>query len=395
MANNIASYHPSIIAAEALRHLEDKFVITNMCAKDHSSEFSTKANGWKVGDQVSFRTHGDYYVDEFDGSAIEIQDISTSKRSMKIEKHYDVSVEVTAREEVLDLDSFSDQVLRPASYRLAEKVENYVAGKLVMGNIDSPTGPGGGAGLYTSNALLADAADVAQARKAANLQQLEMDRFALVDPTLEAALLGQTWFNQAQTRGAEGVSTLSSGVMGRVMGIDWYSSINFPTTATTTPGTASSTTNNTGTTNKIGATTLTVDAMGAGTLVAGDRIAVAGCRRPMIVKTAVADTTATTAIDLVDPITEIVADGAAVTVVSTGNAYSIMGAIFDNRSLAVAFPMLDAPGDRVTGVASNNGVSIRVVKGYDLSSKKTTLSLDLLCGAFCHDPRRITLLGEY
>ena len=59
--------HPSIIAAEALRHLEDALVIGPLCAKDKTSEFTNKSNGWKVGDTVSFRTHGEYAVTGQDG----------------------------------------------------------------------------------------------------------------------------------------------------------------------------------------------------------------------------------------------------------------------------------------------------------------------------------------
>jgi hypothetical protein len=304
---------------------------------------------------------------------------------MTIEKHLDISVQITAREAALDLDSFSDQVLRPATYKLAEYVDTYLGTKLLEA-----------AGLYHSTTLLSTAADMALARKAATLQQLSMNRFALVDLESEATLLGQTWFNQSQTRGMDGTTTLREAEMGRVMGMDWFSSIAFPTnTAGFVCGTASSTTDNTvATDNLIGNKILIVDAMGAGTLVAGDRLAIAGCRRPLKVATAVADTTATTSIVLTDPITELIADGAAVTVVGSGETLTWHGAIFDDRSIAVAFPMLDLPEDKVAATASNNGVSIRIVKGYDLSTKSTTMSLDLLVGAFMLDPRRVTLLAD-
>ena len=379
--------HPSIIAAEALTHMEDALIIQPLCAVDKTSDFTSKANGWKVGDSVSFRTHGEYAVKDFTTS-IDIQDISTSSRAMTIEKWFDVSVEVTAREEVMDLDSFSEQVIRPAAYKLAETVDTYIGTKILQG-----------AGLYTSAALFTDAADIAAARKTAIIQQLTMDRYCLVDLDTEATLLGQTWFNQSQTRGDAGINSLQSGIMGRVMGMDWYSSIAFPESAHTA-GTAICTTNNTtGTKNIIGDTELIVDNQTAGKLLnAGDRIAIAGVRRPLIIKTGIiagagAHDVAVT-YELVDPITEIIPDNAAVTVVSTGATYDIHGAIFDGRSLAVAFPMLDTPADRVAGVASANGISIRVVKGYDLQSKKTTMSMDLLVGAFALDPRKITLVGD-
>lgn len=380
--------HPSIIAAEALRHLEDALVIGPLCARDTTSEFTNRSNGWKVGDTVSFRTHGEYDVKDFT-STITAQDITSTSRAMQIEKHYDISVEVTAREAALELDSFSDQVLRPATYKLAESVDTYLGTKIKQA-----------AGLYVSDTLFADAADIALARKAAILQQLSMDRFCLVDLSTEATLLGQTWFNQSQTRGAAGESTLYSGNMGHVMGMDFFSSVAFPSDSHTA-GTLVTTTNNDGGANNLpGDTTLTVAAADSGgttdfTVNAGDRLSIAGVRRPLVVKNAIADADTSTSIELVDPIIELIPDGAAVTVVGSGQSLTFNGAIFDDRSLAVAFPMLDLPEDRVAAVASNNGVSIRIVKGYDLSSKKTTMSLDLLCGSFMLDPRRTTLLASY
>lgn len=384
MANNIWE-HPSMIAEEALTHLEDALVVAPLCAKDKTSEFNTRPNGWKVGETVSFRTHGEYAVTEFAGS-ITPQAISTSTRPLTIEKHYDISVEVTSREATLDLDSFSEQVIQPAMYSLAEKADAYLGTKILQA-----------AGLYASDDLFADAADIAQARKAAILQQLAMNRFCLLDLDLEAKLLGQTWFNQSQTRGSDGERTMRTADMGFAMGMDWYSSIAFPTNLTAhTAGTGAAVTNNdSGTKNIIGDKALVFDAGTADGFNVGDRLAVAGVRRPLVVKTAVPVASGATEVELTDPIMEIVPDNAAISVVGAGQDLTFQGAIFDDRSLAVAFPMLDLPEDKIAAVASNNGISVRIVKGYDMNSKKTTLSLDFLVGAFMMDPRRVTLLGEY
>jgi len=377
--------HPNVLAAEALRHLEDALVVTRMCAFDTTSEFTSRANGWKKGDVISFRTHGDFAVKDF-ASAIEIQNISDSSRSMTIEKHLDVSVELTARELVFDLDSFSDQVIRPAAYRLAETVDLYVATKILQG-----------AGMYVSTGLFANAADIAQARKTATLQQLATQRFCLVDLDTEATLLGQEWFNQSQTRGNDGTSTLRTGQMGHVMGMDFFSALTFPVASQVCGNGTALVNNGAGgnTNNRIGDIQLTYDggSAAATTFTVGSRLKIAGVRRPLIVKTLVT-APASGVVELVDPITEIIPDNAAITVVGSGLTVDYHGAIFDSRSLAVAFPMLDTPGDKEIGSASNNGVSCRIVKGYDMTSKKTTMSLDLLCGAFAFDPRKITLLGD-
>ena len=187
--------------------------------------------------------------------------------------------------------------------------------------------------------------------------------------------------------------------MGFAMGMDFFNSIAFPT-STHAAGDGIFTTDNAGaTTNPIGDEVLTVDGGSsvAKGLVVGDRIQIAGVRRPLKVKTAILQAAcgAATSIELVDPITEVIPDGAAVTVVGHDQDITFHGAIFDDRSLAVAFPMLDLPEDKVAAVASNNGISIRMVKGYTQTTKVTTLSLDLLVGSFMLDPRHTTLLAEY
>lgn len=375
--------HPDLIAAEALTVLMDELTITRMAARDKTADFMMRPNGYAIGDTVRIKTRPAYEAKEF-SSTISVQDIRSSTRSMAIEKLYDVSVAITAREKLLDLDSFSEEVIRPAVTVLAEAAETYVASKLLQA-----------AGLYASDTLLETAADVAKARQAATLQQLNpMGRFAIVDDELEASLLGQTWFNQSQTRGDPGISTLQSGMMGRVMGIDWYSSLYFPTSDHTAGDFTGVTNNTSGTKNLIGDTTLTVTASSAGGGVnAGDRILIAGVRRPLVVKTGAPSVS--TSIALVDPITEIIPDGAAITVIGAEKSMTIRGAIFDTDALAVAMPMLDTPSDKPSYVVASDGFSIRVVQGYDMEKKTETMSLDFLIGAAAYDPRRITLLAGY
>jgi len=370
-----------LIAAEALRILSDSLVIANLTTRDKTSDFMTRPNGYRVGDSVRILNRPDYKVNTFTpGGNIAVQDIRESSRAMTIENHYDVSVEIGAKEKTLDLESFSEQVVAPGARRLAEQVDAYVGSKILQG-----------AGLYSSAALLESASDVALARKAATIQQLELaGRYALLDLDLEATVLGQTWFNQSQTRGSAGEASLNSGQMGHVMGMDFYSSINFPTSGGTL-GTGVGVTNNTGATNLVGLSVLTTDST-TGQFEAGDRIIIAGLRRPLIVAAQTAATA--TAIPLVDPITEIIPDGVAITTVASGATVSYGGAIFDSRAMAVAMPLLDPASDKPSSVISDNGVSIRIVQGYDMTTKTETLSMDLLVGATAYDPRRITLLAS-
>ena len=175
-------------------------------------------NGYKIGDTINVRTNPVYEAKEFT-SAIEIQDIRSSKRAMTIEKHFDISVQLTAKEKRLDFESFSEQVIKPAAYAIAEKCDIYVGTKI----LDA-------AGLYVSDTLFASAADMALAKQAATLQQLSpTGRFCLVDDNVEAALLGATFFNTHSNRGESGERVFNEGSMGRAMGMSFFSSVNFPT----------------------------------------------------------------------------------------------------------------------------------------------------------------------
>lgn len=369
----------SMIAAEALMHLEDGLVIARSVARDKTSDFMIRPNGYAVGDTISIKTRPEFVVSTFT-SSIAVQDVRESKRSMQIENHYDVSVQITAKEKALDLESFSEQVIKPAAYALAAQCDIYVGTKILQAR-----------GEYASTTLFTTAADMALARKTANLQQLDpTSRICLVDPTLEAALLGATYFSTWTNRGESGRTVFDQAMMGYAMGMNFVASVNFPTyTHTRSSGTTTVNTTS-GTTSLVGMTTLTVAAITGGFL-AGDRILIAGAKRPLKVSSGGA--ALATTIVLVDPIDEPLVHGAAVTVSSAGASITAArGAIFDSSAMAVAMPMLDPPSDKPSAIVSNNGYSIRVVQGYDMTTKKDTLSMDLLIGAVAYDARRITLL---
>lgn len=372
---------PSVIASEALMHLEDALVIGNLAYRDKSTEFN-KDGGYAVGDNVTIKTRPEYKAEEFT-TAIVVQDIREAKHTLTIEKHFDISVEVTAKQRALDLDSYSEQVIKPAAYELARAVDAYLGTKILNGR-----------GLFVSAALFGAAVDMALARKDATEQQISlMNRFGILDLTLEAQLLGADFFNQVQIRGQDATMSLMGGRMGSMMGADWYSSINFPTPSAFTFGDGAATVNTAlATDNQVGGTAIKYDA-GSGTFEAGDRIHVAGCRRPFIVATQTTGATGT--IPLAHEIDEIIADGAAISVISnTGTNYTVHGAVFDQQAMGFAMPPLDQPPGADSAVVTSNGMSIRVVSDYDISSKKETLSLDLIVGGEAYDPRRIQLLAD-
>lgn len=372
------------IAGEALNYLEDALVITQLTAKDKTAEFNSKPNGYSIGSTVDIRTNPVYEAKEFAGSIV-AQGIRSSVRQMTIEKLFDVSVSMTAREKRLDMDNFSEQVIKPAAYAIAEKCDTHVGTKILEG-----------AGLYTSTDVFGTAADMALAKKAATFQQLSSTgRFCLVNDTLEAKLLGAAYFNTFNSRGDSGSRVFNEAAMGRAMGMEFFGALNFPVFSRLQGSGAGATkTTPAGNENAVGTSTLVLQAAATGTFKAGDRLRVAGMRRPLIVA-AGADQVTPTSILLADPITDIVPNAVAVTVLGGAGTYDLMGAIFDDSSIAVAMPMLDPASDKPSFTVTQNGYSIRVVQGYDMATKTETMSLDVLIGAKAYDPRRITLLGDF
>lgn len=373
--------NPDMIAQEALMHLEDSLVIGRMASKNKTSDFTGR--NMKVGSTVDIETSSDFTVNDFAlaGDTVAYQDIRETSRSFTIEHLYDVSVKLTAPQMALDLDSFSREVIRPAAYKLAEKAEIYLGTKILQA-----------AGLYASDTLFETAADVALARKQAISQKINGNRWVLMDRTLEATLLGKDFFNQSQTRGAAGVDSLQSAELGDLMGMFMYASDQFPELQRTA-GTGTTTTDNTVATDNIaGNTSLKVDAT-SGQFEAGDRIKIAGVSTPLIVASQVVATS--TSIPLVDPITEVIPDGAAVTVLGSGQTYDVRGVIMDDRALWMAMPPLMPASNQISAVATSQGYSIRVTQGYNRDTKSEEMSLDLLIGAVAGDPRVMMLLGNY
>ena len=380
MANKL-DVTPQVVAAETLSALGDALVIGNLLYRDKTSDFG-KSNGFAVGDSVNIKQRPDYEINEFTaGGNVTVQDIRESNRSLTVEKHLDASVAIGARERALSFDGFNEQVIQPVALRFANKIDNYLGTKIHEA-----------ANLYNVADLFGTAADVALARKEATERRIsETGRFCLLGLTSEAELLGTTWFNQSQTRGTRGEMSLATAEMGDLMGMPFYASSNVPETAHTAAN-LSATTNNTGTTNLIGLSVLTVDNASATTINAGDRIEIAGVKSMLVCATTTAATV--TAIPLTNPITEIIPDGAAVTIAGSGLTYTHRGVITEGNAYAYAVPPLDKPEGVESSVISADGFSIRVVSAYNITTKVQTMSLDMLIGATIWDPRRAMSLAQ-
>lgn len=197
---------PSVVAREALMILSNNLVVGNLVYRGYQPEFA----GSKKGDTITIRKPASFRVDEFE-TAIDPQGIQEGSTTLKLEKHFDMSFELSTKQLTLELNDFSEQVIKPAMVNFAEHIDAYLHSKYV--ELNEIEGDG------TVNAIT----DVIGLdRKLMELKVPMAGRTAIVGPVTKSRLLGLEAFHRADIRGAAALPALTEASMGRVMGFDWY-----------------------------------------------------------------------------------------------------------------------------------------------------------------------------
>jgi hypothetical protein len=369
-----AGVTPVVIAQEALMILENNLVWGNLVYRDYQSEFGGK----KQGDTITIRGPASFTVDEFShGGTTTAQAVTETNVTLQLEKHFDVTVEIGAKERTLDLESFSTQILTPAMVAIADAIDAYVAAQAFEMYLHSGTAgvPIDSLGeIATINKILHD------------YKCPKSPRVGIVDQATEAELIQEPFFTAANIRGEQpGSEALRNATMGKVMGIDWYMNQNVydHTTGTWTgespliDGALAA-----------GVTTIHADACGSGaTILEGDIFTingVTGYYRATADATASADAEEETDI-LIEPALEGAAlDDAAITQIASHARNVVM----HPNAIALCVVPLELPAGAASAEYINSrGMGIRLVSDYSASTKIDTMSFDVLVGAKCIDPR--------
>lgn len=117
MANTILT--TSKILREALRILKNNLSFTNAVNKEYSSQFAVA--GAKIGNSVSVRKPNRYTVRT--GATLSAQDTSETSVTITLTTQAGVDVQFTSQELTLDLDDFSKRILEPAMATIANKID--------------------------------------------------------------------------------------------------------------------------------------------------------------------------------------------------------------------------------------------------------------------------------
>lgn len=367
MANTLLT--PQIIAREALLRLQSNMVMASNVYRDYSSEFA------KVGDMITLRKPATFIADEF-GTSINLQDIGETSTPLSLDILADVSVEVTSKEMTLDIENFGTQVLDGAMLAIAEKIDKSICEKASQG-IPFFTGEAG----TTPNDLKTGFTDP---MKKLNLNRVPQSMRKLVfDPEAEAELLNIEAVVNAEKSGS--TEALRNASIGKIMKFDTFMDQNI---VTHTAGGYTVLTDVNVTAGAKGSTviTLTSTAGSATTnLVAGDLFEVDGHQYVVTADSSNAVAGVISGLQISPGLHEAFGDmgDTAVTFADQTSRAHTSNLAFHQNAIALVNAPLEVPqggANGYTAIDPNSGLSVRVVFGYDINSKKEVMSIDCLFG---------------
>lgn len=341
------------IARQALPRLIENLVFPNLIHKDYSNDF-------QVGKGATIQVRKPVILEaQTFSSTTSPQDITEQSVDVTLDTLADVSIEYGAIAAATNVDDLNRLFIEPAAVALATKINR--DGLKLAKDVPYIVGTAG----TTPDGL----DDFANAAKSLNERSVPMtERFGVWDPAANAAFQQLPALVNAEKAGT--TEALRAGAIGRVFGIDNYMAQGIAGYKKTGAGTvlidnAAGYTKGTKAIHVDGVTTA---------LAVGDRITIGG--KGYVVAVAGALSTADQDITLDHGLEADVADNAAVTLISD----AVQNLVFHRNAFAFVTRPLDTPKGVEAYTTSYNGISLRVVRGYDMTYKKDMLSMDVLYG---------------
>jgi hypothetical protein len=381
MANNLLT--PTAVTREALRILHQKLNFIGSIVREYDDSFAK--SGAKIGDSLKIRLPNQYTVRT--GAVIDTQDTSETSVTLQVATQKGVDLNFTSVDLTLSLDDFSKRILEPAMSVLAANIEAD-AMSMYKDVYQSVWNTGSAATL----------AKVLQGRKRLNDSLApNSDRTANLNTQDTVDLIDglKTLFHDSK----EIARQYREGFMGRAAGFNFVENTMWP--SHTNGGEDGSYVVNTSTGIVSGTATIAVTG-GAGTLNKGDVFTVEGVyevhhetkqRMPNLQQFVVTEDYVGGAGSVSvspTPITsgakqniEIVGAGASKDVVVEGTASDVIGTSLLYQKEAFAFATADLVMPSGVDFARRevlDGISMRIVRQYDINNDKFPCRLDVLYG---------------
>lgn len=380
MSNSILT--PTMVTRKALMILHQKLNFVGSINRQYDDSFAK--DGAKIGDTLKIRLPNQYTTRT--GATISTQDTAENSVSLQIATQKGVDVNFTSTELTLNLDDFAERVLDPAMSVLAANIESDAMS--MYKDVYQSTWNVGSANTFAktlATRVLLNRALVPGSDRTANLNSQDM--VDLVSDT-------KTLFQDSKSLSEQ----YKEGYMGRAAGFDFMENTLWPTFTT---GSAASWVCNTSTGITSGSGTLTLSG-GSGTFNAGDTITIAGVYRVHpetkvstgILHQFVVTNDGSSSAPVVSPIPvtsgatqncTIVSAGAskAVVVNAASAASTATGTSLLYHKNAFAFATADLVMPKGVDFAARevqDGISLRIVRQYDITNDKFPCRIDVLYG---------------
>lgn len=401
-----------IIAAEALRILDNNCVMGGLVYRGYEEEFNKKVNGYTVGESISVRRPADFTVRT--GATASVQDVVEGKFSLSVDTQKGVDFKFTSEDLTLQIGQLSERVIKPAMVQLANAIDSDLLTlyKDVWNWVGTPG--------QTINSFT----DFAKAPERLDLGAVpQEDRSAILSPSDQWGMLGSQTALYMQDVAKD---AYRRGKLGMIGNVDTYSSQNVQTfTAGTrdnsTPLVKGASQSTTWALSKdTGTMSLLTDGWDASvTIKRGDVFTIDGVYavnpvtkatlphlQQFVVKadaTADATTTNTTTLTISPPIITSGAfqtvsaapeNDATITIMGTASYNYSQNLVFHKNAFSlVMVPMIAPPGAVDVARKSYNGYSVRVIPYYDGTNDVSNWRLDVLYGKKTIDARLATRLS--
>jgi hypothetical protein len=378
MANAILT--PTAVTREALRILHQKLNFIGTITRDYDSSFAK--SGAKIGDTLKIRKPNQFTVRT--GANLSAQDVTEQSVSLQVSTQKGVDVQFSSNELTLSLDDFSARILEPAMSVLAANVE---ADAMSMYKDVANSVWNGGSALTLAKVLagrkILQNALAPLNDRTANLNT--QDTVDLVD--------GLKGLFQDSSQIAE---QYREGMMGRTAGFNFMENTLWPS-HTRGAGNTGYLVNDT---YAAGDTTITVDT-GTGTLKKGDVITFASVKRVhpesklstgIDFQNVVAADYAGGAGDVslaipmyasgpLQNVDALPADNAAITIAGTASSAVGTSMLYQKEAFTFATADLQMPsGVDFAAREVMDGISLRIVRDYDISTDNFPCRIDVLYG---------------
>ena len=386
MSNSLLTI--DMITRKALEILENNLVLTRTVNRQYDDSFAVE--GAKIGSTLRIRLPDRALVT--DGAALQVQDDNEQYTTLTVASQKHVGVNFTSAELTMQLDDFAERVLKPRISQLASSIDADVANsfKSIYQSVGTPgTTPATSAVLLAAQQKLNEAAAVMS------------PRYATVNPAANAGLVEgmKGLFNPTDTISKQ----FKNGMMGTgVLGLDeinmsqsikqhtngdWGTSITVGSTVSTQ-----------------GSTSLAIAFTGSSkTWAVGDVFTVAGVyavnpqtrestgslQQFVVTAAASGSSTATLSVSpamytsdqALATINAFPQSGAVVTMLGSALGSYPQNLVYHKDAITFATADLLLPqGVDMASRQVHNGISMRVVRQYDINNDRLPCRIDVLYG---------------